>query len=492
MLQTLPISDGRYQILAQLGSGGMGSVYKARDQASGDVVALKILHPAVAGQPDLVERLKTELRLARKITHKNVCRVYDISRLGEMAAISMEYMDGESLRALLDRRQRLALPEAFGIVRQVLAGLSEAHAQGVVHRDLKPENIFINADGAVKVMDFGLARATDGSGVTTDGAILGTPAYMSPEQVAGKAADARSDIYSLGMVIYELVCGKRAFGGDTPIAIAMKQLHEPPPSLRDSVPDLPDYVEAAVLKCLQKDPSQRYQDLATLNQALIETGPVGSETAVPAAAARSKAPVARNAAYAMGLLAVVSTGTWYALHGNTGGGPSSPEPPRDSAAPAIIVPAKPTAQPTTPPTAAAPAGQKISIAALPFQGIQKLQDYVGLTLGIPDAFAVALTRSGRFRVVERTQLDATAMKEIELSQTGRIEPDTAQRIGKLIGAQYLVIGSFQVFGGKIRIDARLISAETGRLVNADSVTGAASDALILPDSLAERMLKQIK
>src|SRR5262249_29455713 len=159
----------------------MGIVYKAQDRETGTVVALKVLRPEITGQPELIERFKTELVLARKITHKNVCRVYDLNRFHDVVTISMEYVEGESLRALLNHVQGLSIRHGLNIVRQVIAGLTEAHAQGVVHRDLKPENIIIARDGTVKVMDFGIARSVD-AGNTISPTIIGTPAYMSPEQ----------------------------------------------------------------------------------------------------------------------------------------------------------------------------------------------------------------------------------------------------------------------------------------------------------------------
>jgi TolB-like protein len=477
---TFPAVDERYEILAELGSGGMGIVYKARDRETGDTVALKVLHPSVAGRADLVERLTMELRLARKITHKNVCRVYDINRVGQVAAISMEYLEGESLRALLDRR-RLPLPEAFDVIRQVLAGVAEAHAQGVVHRDLKPANIFVSGDGTIKVMDFGLARNLDTDATTTAaGLVLGSPAYMSPEQLEGKTADTRSDIYALGMVLYEIFCGRRAFSGETPIALAMKHVHEAPPSLRVHAPDLPKHVESAVLTCLKKDPSHRHQNLAALGRALFEPDAAGDDVT---RALRPGAPAARTAVYALTALIAVSAGTFWYARSVRGAGTPPPAQARESAAATSIAPAQAVAPNS--------AGQKISIAALEFQNAQNQAEFTGLKLGIADALAGAFARSGRFRIVERTQLDQ-ALKELDLNQTDRIDSATVQRVGKLIGAQYLTVGSFQVVGGQIRIDARLLRVETGEVVQADSITGAAASALALPDRLAERLLSKIQ
>jgi len=259
----------RYDLLAELGRGGMGVVYKARDRETDEVIALKVLRPEVAARPDLIERFKSELRLARKITHKNVCRVYDINRFGSVAAISMEYVQGESLRAVLDRFGGVPLRRGLEWVGQVCSALAEAHAQGVVHRDLKPENIVITRDSVAKVMDFGIARSLDaGATATAAGMLIGTPAYMSPEQAEGKPVDARSDIYSLGLVMYEMFTGRRAFEADTAAALAVKHIHDTPPPPRSVEPLLPAVLARAIEKCLEKNPKKRFQSAAELAAAL--------------------------------------------------------------------------------------------------------------------------------------------------------------------------------------------------------------------------------
>ncbi len=245
----------------------MGIVYKAKDRETGATVALKVLHPEIASRPEVIDRFKTELVLARKITHKNVCRVYDLNRFDNIVAISMEYIEGESLRALLDRAQGVSIRHGLAIVRQIVAGLCEAHAQGVVHRDLKPENIVIARDGTVKVMDFGIARSLDTDVAQTIG-IIGTPAYMSPEQAQGKPVDARSDVYSIGLVMYEMFSGQRAFTGVTPIELAMKQVQETPTPPSALEPHLSESLNRVILKCIEKNPRQRFQSAKDLEAAL--------------------------------------------------------------------------------------------------------------------------------------------------------------------------------------------------------------------------------
>ena len=262
----------RYELLGELGRGGMGIVYRARDRETGDVVALKVLQPDIAQRPEVIERFKAELLLARKITHKNVCRTYELLRFGETAAIAMEYVEGESLRTILRRPAGVSLRSGLEWVRQICSALAEAHARGVVHRDLKPENILIDRKGQAKVMDFGIARSLE-SDATRTGTLIGTPAYMSPEQVEGKPPDARSDIYSLGLILYEMFTGECPFRADTPVAAALKRLHEAPPPARTIEPDLPERIDRALQRCLDKDPKKRFQSVAELEAALQRRAP---------------------------------------------------------------------------------------------------------------------------------------------------------------------------------------------------------------------------
>jgi class 3 adenylate cyclase/cell division protein FtsN len=270
---TTPLTGitSRYEALFQVGAGGMGIVYKARDRETGDVVALKVLRSEIAADPAMQENLRREVRLARKVTHKNVCRIHEFNRADGTACISMEFVEGASLQSTLQRSGALSWDQAQKIALQICSGLGEAHAQGVVHRDLKPANIMIGRDAVVKIMDFGIARAVNGGAQLTStqsGTLIGTPAYMAPEQVEGIAVDSRTDVYALGLLLYEIVTGAQAFGGDTPIAIAMKQLQEFPKRPREIVSMLPAQAENLILTCLEKDPSKRYQSMDELAMAL--------------------------------------------------------------------------------------------------------------------------------------------------------------------------------------------------------------------------------
>src|SRR5271170_469757 len=269
----------RYEVLGEAGHGSMGNVYKARDRETGETVALKLLKPEIASDQAMMDRFKNELLFARKITHKNVCRMHEFNRVGGVAYTSMEFVEGESLRSVLSRFGGLPQRKAVDLALQICSGLKEAHAQGIVHRDLKPENIMVDAHGNVKIMDFGIARSMEAMTRMT-GSLVGTPQYMAPEQVAGKPVDYRTDIYSLGLILYEMFTGTPAFQADNPVAVALKHMQEEavPPHQID--PAIPAYIERTILKCLLKEPANRFQSIAQLEQALN-----GSEAQNLAAAA---------------------------------------------------------------------------------------------------------------------------------------------------------------------------------------------------------------
>jgi serine/threonine protein kinase len=260
--QTLAVGTtfaGRYQIIEKLGKGGMGEVYKVLDKEIKENIALKLLNPEVATDKATVERFRNELKFARKITHKNVCRMYDFNKEKEDYYITMEYIRGEDLESSLRRVGQLSVGKAIFIAKEVCEGLVEAHRLGVVHRDLKPQNIMISKKGNVHIMDFGIARSLKAKGITETGMMIGTPHYMSPEQVEGKEVDQRSDIYSLGVILYEMVAGRLPFEGTTLINIAVKQKTETPPGPRTLNPTVSEEFNRLILRCLEKEKNKRYQ-----------------------------------------------------------------------------------------------------------------------------------------------------------------------------------------------------------------------------------------
>ncbi len=260
---------GRYEIQSVLGKGGMGVVYKAHDRDLDDLVAIKTLRSdALSADPTLLDRFKQEIRLARRITHPNILRTHDLGESNGLRYLSMEYVKGITLKHLVESDQVLPTPVALRIAKQMCAGLASAHEAGVIHRDIKPQNIIIEPAGGLKIMDFGIARLTEDRGMTATGTVIGTPDYMSPEQARGLPLDFRSDIYSTGVVLYELFTGTLPFEGDSPLAVVLKHVQEKPPSPQAKNAKIDPKVAAIILRCMQKDPADRYQSINELYESL--------------------------------------------------------------------------------------------------------------------------------------------------------------------------------------------------------------------------------
>jgi serine/threonine protein kinase/Tfp pilus assembly protein PilF len=262
------IFAGRYQIIDELGKGGMGRVYRVLDKKLSEEIALKLIKPEIAKDTKTVERFSNELKIARKIGHKNVARMFDLNEEKGTHYITMEYVRGEDLKKLIRKMGQLSVGQAIPIAAQICEGLGEAHRLGVVHRDLKPQNVMVDEEGNARIMDFGIARSVETKGITGAGVMIGTPEYMSPEQVEGKEVDKRSDIYSLGVILYEMVTGQVPFEGDTPFTIGVKHKSEKPEDPKELNSQIPDELNQVILKCLEKEKEKRFQNAGELQDEL--------------------------------------------------------------------------------------------------------------------------------------------------------------------------------------------------------------------------------
>jgi serine/threonine protein kinase len=274
---------GRYEIIEELGQGGMGKVFKVYDHKISEVIALKLIRPEIGVNTKAVERFKNELKCTRKIAHRNICRMYDLGSEEFFHYITMEYVPGEDLKRFIRRAGSLTTGKAIYIAKQVAEGLAEAHRLNVVHRDLKPQNIMIDQDGNAKIMDFGIARFADTERMTGSGVMIGTPEYMSPEQAELMEVDKRADIYSLGVVLYEMVSGRVPFEGETPLSIAMKHKTETPRNVREINAQVSPGLAAIISRCMEKSPANRYQSAEELIESVdrVEKDLSTAERVVP-------------------------------------------------------------------------------------------------------------------------------------------------------------------------------------------------------------------
>jgi serine/threonine protein kinase/DNA-binding NarL/FixJ family response regulator len=285
----------RYRWQETAGRGGMGIVFKAWDLDLDDVVAIKVLSPDwETDDQQLLQRFKREINLNRKIKHPNVARIHDFGMSGDFPYITMEYVPGKDLRTIIQLEGRLPQARAVSILRQIALGTEAAHKLGIIHRDLKSQNVMVEDSGAVAILDFGLARGKTTEQLTLDSVMVGTPHYMSPEQALGRPTDARSDVYSIGVMAYELLTGKVPYDGESPLVIAMKHVSEPAPDDLHKVPNISPELIAIVYKALEKEPARRFASAADLEAELamlhpFESGPMQAVSG-PHSAAAAPAP----------------------------------------------------------------------------------------------------------------------------------------------------------------------------------------------------------
>jgi len=438
----------RYQIIEDLGKGGMGRVYKVFDTEVREKMALKLLNPDIASDEQTIERFRNELKLARGISHRNICRMYDLGREEGSYYITMECVSGEDLKSLIHRIGALPIGKAVSIARQVGEGLAEAHRLGVVHRDLKPQNIMIDREGNARIMDFGIARSLKAKGITGGGVMIGTPEYMSPEQVDGKEADRRSDIYSLGIVLFEMLTGRLPFEGDTPLSVAVKQKSEAPPDPRKFNTQIPEDLKKVVLKCLDKAKDKRYQ---SADEILEELGKI--EKGLPATT--QPLPIRKPLTSRQITVRLPSKKFWV---------------------PAVILLVLALAFVVWQ-IIPQPQGSKRSVAVIGFknQTGDKSFDYLQET--IPNLLITSLEQSGHFRVTSWQRLQDL------LRQSGKdgaavLDEESGFEICREEGIEALVVGFYSKAGETFVTDVKVLDAATKQLLKGAQSKGEGAASIL--------------
>jgi serine/threonine-protein kinase len=422
------IIDRRYRLIALLGQGGMGNVYKARDVELDEVVALKTLKQELVGDSNSVERFRAEVKLARRVTHRNVARTFDLGMCGDIPYLTMEFVDGEDLSGVLARERRLSVKRFLTLARPVAEGLAAAHSVGVVHRDLKPANVIVCEDGRVVLTDFGIARASQrSSGLTGEGIPIGTPAYMAPEQVQGDVElDHRADIYALGVLAFEMLTGKLPFGGKTPVSTALARLLEEPPNIAEHRKGLPDAIVDLVRRCLMRERDERFANVADLIAALDAVS--GTESLASQSFAQSFA-------------------TGDSLSSASSFAPFSSEQPRHKA-----------------------------VAVLPFRSSGSEED-VYVADGLTEDLIDELSMSQSLKVRPR----GAVMPYKQTEQAPR-------EIGEELGVHVIVDGSVRRSGERLRVRVGLVSVEDGFQIWAKRFKGTSGDLFDISEEAARAIV----
>jgi serine/threonine protein kinase/tetratricopeptide (TPR) repeat protein len=444
----------RYQIIEELGHGGMGRVYKVFDTDIKEKIALKLLRPEIALDKETIERFSNELKLARKISHRNVCRMFDLGKAEGTTFITMEFVPGEDLKKFIRKSGQLGAGRAVSIAKQICEGLMEAHHLGVVHRDLKPQNVMVDEDGNARIMDFGIARSLRGKGITGAGVMIGTPEYMSPEQVEGKDADQRADIYSLGIILYEMLTGRVPFEGDTPFTIGVKHKSELPRDPRELNAQIPPDLGRLILTCLEKDKTKRHQTAADLHADLekVEQGLPTTERVVsmrkPFTSREITVKFSLKKALVPALIvagvAVIALALWRLW-----------------------------------PRKELPAAPKIenSIAVISFENQTGDKSYDYLQKAIPSLLITSLEQTGVPYVATWERLH-DLLKQIGKGDLDIIDADMGFELCRREGIQAVVLGSFVKAGDVFATDAKVLDVGTKRLLKSASSRGRGVDSIL--------------
>jgi len=463
-LQAGVVLGQRYQIVQMLGEGGMGAVYKARDLELSRMVALKVIRPDLARNQAIIDRFKQELLLAHQVTHKNVIRIYDLGEAEGLKFITMEYIEGEDLRAIMQQRKKLPPEEAADIMQQVCRALEAAHGVGVIHRDLKPQNIMRDKSGRILVMDFGLARTLEGDGMTQSGALIGTMEYMSPEQALAKELDQRSDLFTVGLIFYELLTGQMPFKADSALASLIKRTQERVAPVVDYDSKIPRPLSDIVSKCLERDPSLRYQ---TADQILADLEAwLGKRAAASLSFPASEKPWGQTVPwpfFAAAVTIAVLSVTAFLL--------------RDK----LFRPAAKQHGAT---------GPVVSLAILPFHNASGDQAWDWLGPSMAEMLSTDVGQSEHLRTVSTDRLQQV-LHDLRVSPATSVDPDTLRRIAEFSNADTVVSGQYARFGDQIRIDAVVRDLKRDRSISIKSEAASEKALSAAVDQLADSIRQNL-
>ena len=455
VLQPGDVLGGRYEILQLLGEGGMGSVYKAMDRELDRPVALKVIRPELAAQPSILARFKQELLLAHQVTHKNVVRIYDLGDADGVKFITMEFVEGQDLRALIQEKKKFPPEEAVEITQQICRALEATHSVGVIHRDLKPQNIMRDQAGRILLMDFGLARTVAGDGMTQTGALVGTMEYMSPEQALAKDLDQRSDLFTLGLILYELLAGVTPFKSESVVASLIRRTQERAVPVSDHDGTIPRALSNVVSKCLERDPALRYQNAGELLRDLEAwqsnraAATLGFQTAVEPWGRTIHWPLLAGIVTVL-LLAIVG----YVFRGT------------------LFSPAKNAAS-----------AQAVSLAVIPFHNASGDQSWDWLGPSLADMLSTDVGQSAHLRAVSSERVQQV-FHDLRIAPNSTLDPSTLGRVAEFTNADTLVWGQYTKLGDQIRIDATLQDRKHNRTIQVQAEAAGQRDLSPAVDRLA--------